>query len=90
MENIKIVSEKENPLFSRKEVIVEIKNEVSPKRTDMENSLGEKFSINSEFIKVDRIIPKFGSKIFTISARIYKSKEDKDNTEPKIKTKVTP
>ena len=86
MENLKIISEKENPLFSRREIVIEIRNETNPKRTDMENSLAEKFSVNSESIKVDRIVPKFGSNIFTIHARIYKSKEDKENIEPKIKS----
>ena len=85
METIKIISEKENPLFARKEIVIEVKSGTNPKRTDLENSLAEKFSINSESIKVDRIVPKFGSNIFTIYARIYKSKEDKENIEPKIK-----
>lgn len=86
MENLKIIHEKENPLFSRKEVIAEIKKSISPKRADAENSLAEKFSVTSDRIKVDRIIPKFGSDIFIIYARIYKSKEDKDDIEPKVKT----
>jgi ribosomal protein S24E len=85
MENFKIKHEKENPLFSRKEIIVEIKGQTNPKRIDVENSLAERFSSNPDSVKADRIISRFGSDIFTIHARIYKSKEDKDNIEPKIK-----
>lgn len=86
--NLKIINEKENSLYSRKEIIFEIKNQTNPKRTDVENSLAEKFSTNSEFIKVDRIVSKFGSDIFTIYAKIYKSKEEKDDIEPRIKAKA--
>jgi ribosomal protein S24E len=85
MEKLKIIHEKENPMFSRKELVVEISRETSPKRTDMENVFAEKFSASVDNIKIDRIIPKFGSDIFTIHARIYKSKEDKETIEPKIK-----
>ncbi len=85
MEHLKIISEKENPLFSRKEVIVEIRAQTSPKRVDIENSLAERFSSNPESVKADRIVSKFGSDLFTIHARIYKSKEDKEEIEPKVK-----
>ena len=85
MENFKIIHEKENPMFSRREIVVEIKKATNPKRVDMEIALAERFSASRDGIKVDRIVPKFGSDIFTIHARIYKSKEEKDNIEPKIK-----
>lgn len=87
--SIKIIYEKENPLFSRKEIIAEINNETSPKRTEMEAVLSEKFSVTPEEIKISRIIPKFGSDIFTIYARIYKSKDEKENIEPKPKAPKT-
>lgn len=90
MENFKIIFEKENPLFSRKEVIAEVKNEFSPKNSEVEVILSEKFSVAPDFIKIERIISKFGSNIFKIHARIYKSKEDKENIEPKIKIKAKP
>ncbi len=83
--SFKIIYEKENHLFSRKEVLVEIKKEISPKKSEIEILLGTKFSSSPEAIKVNKIFSKFGSDIFTIQARIYKSKEDKENTEPKIK-----
>lgn len=83
----KIISEKENPMFSRKEIIVEIKQELSPKNSDIQVLLGEKFSSSPETIKIDNIISKFGSDIFTINAKVYKSKEEKDSIEPKIKEK---
>lgn len=87
--SLKITYEKENPLFSRKEIIAEIKNETSPKRSEMESVLSEKFSVTPDEIKIDRIIPKFGSDIFTIHARIYKTKDEKESIEPKQKAPKT-
>ena len=88
--SLKIIHEMENPLFSRKEIIAEIKKETSPKRTEIEALFSEKFSANPEAIKVDKILSKFGSDVFVVHARIYKSKEDKESIEPKIKVKAKP
>ena len=86
MEYFKVISERENGLFSRKEIIAEMQNASSPKRTDIETIMSGKFSVAPDLVKVDRIIPKFGSNIFTIYAKIYKSKEEKEIIEPRIKT----
>ena len=86
MEYFKVIFERENALFSRKEIVAEMKNGMSPKRTDVEALIAEKFSAAPETIKVDRIIPKFGSDIFMVYAKIYKSKEEKEVIEPKIKS----
>ena len=88
MEFLKIISEKHNPLFSRKEILVEIKKEASPKTSEAEALLSEKFSSSVDSIKITRILPKFGSNIFTIYAKIYKSNEDKDKIERKPKEKA--
>lgn len=85
MEFKKIIIEKENPLFSRKEIVVEVKSESNPNRLDVEKFLTEKFP-NQDSMKVDRIVPRFGSNIFTIHARVYKSKKDRDEIEPAQKT----
>jgi len=90
MEYFKVIFERENSLFSRKEIIAEMQNASSPKRTDVETIMSEKFSVAPDVIKIDRIIPKFGSDIFTIYAKIYKSKEEREIIEPKIKTVVAP
>jgi len=91
MENFKIILERENSLFSRKEIVAEIKTAGSPKRTDIETILSQKFSTTPDSVKVEKIIPKFSSDIFTIYAKIYKSADEKNSIEPKAKTPaVTP
>ncbi len=82
---LKIISEKENPLYTRKEIVVDVKKETSPKESEAIVALSEKFSASLESIKIERIISKFGSDIFTIHAKIYNSKEDKESIEPKKK-----
>lgn len=82
---IKILEEKENQLFNRKELKFEIETEVTPSHVEVEKLISEKFSTVAENIKIDKIEGKFGIKKFLIIAKIYNSKEDKDNFE--IKTK---
>ena len=87
MENIVIITKKENPLFNRKEIELEIEANVSPKISEAEEAIAKEFSTNQENIKVKRINGKFGSNKFLITANIYSSKEDKEKTEPKSKEK---
>lgn len=81
MENLKIIHEKENNLFNRKEIQIEINSKITPKKSDTEESISKKFDVPKENIKVIRILGKFGSNNFVITANLYKSKEDKDKTE---------
>ncbi len=85
VEDFKILKEIQNPLFNRKEIQISIKTQITPRKEDAEKLICEKFSTQLENIKIKKIIGKFGSKIFTITTNIYKSKQDKENTEPKLK-----
>ncbi|MFH1608321.1 MAG: hypothetical protein ABIA78_04275 [archaeon] len=82
---LKIISETENPLFNRKEIEGEIETDVAPSREDVRKVISEKFSANSENIKVRTIMGKFGSRVFVIVANIYDSKENLDKYEIKKK-----
>jgi len=85
MENFKIIGEKENLLFKRKEIKFTIDAEVTPSRAAVEKLISEKFSTQPKNIKIKNILGKFGSKTFTVSVNIYASKEDKESIEPKSK-----
>ena len=85
MENFKIIEQKENPLFKRKEIKISIETEVTPSYTDTEKLISEKFSVSVENIKIKKISGNFGSRTFIITVNIYDSKEDKENIEPKSK-----
>ena len=85
MKNFKIIKEKENPLFNRKEIKASVEAESTPSRADIEKLISEKLSTQIENIKIKKISGKFGSKTFTIIANIYASEKDKDSVEPKTK-----
>jgi len=85
MENFKIIEQKENLLFKRKEVKISVEAEITPSYIDTEKLISEKFSVSAENIKIKKILGNFGSQTFTIIANIYSSKEDKKNIEPKSK-----
>jgi ribosomal protein S24E len=87
MEVIKIVQEKENPLFSRKEVRIIVNSETNPSFIEAEKLISEKYSSNPENIKIDGIKGKFGRHTFLITSSIYKSVQDKEKNEPKPKKK---
>ena len=85
MENLKIIHEKENNLFNRREIQIKINSKVTPKKAETEETISEKFSVPKENIKIIKILGKFGSNDFLIVANLYKSKEDKEKTEAKSK-----
>ncbi len=85
MKNMKILTQKENPLFNRKEIEVSIETLVAPKISDAEAFIAKEFSSQQENVKIKKVKGRFGSNSFIISASIYSSKEDKDKIEPKSK-----
>jgi len=82
---IKIIEEKENGLFGRKEIKGEVVSEVTPSRTEILAVLAKKFSTPEENVKIRGIHGKFGSKTFEVTANIYSSREEKDIVEIKKK-----
>ncbi len=85
MSELKIIEEKENPLFKRKELKLETSADIAPKYTDVLDMIAKQFSAQPETIKVKQILGSFGSNIFTITANIYNSKEEKEELEIKKK-----
>lgn len=81
----KIINEKKNPLFNRKEIILEVESEITPNHIEAEKIVSEKFKAAPETVKIKKILGKFGSKNFKISANIYSSREEKESIEAKPK-----
>ena len=88
MKELKIIQEKQNPLFNRVEIQIRVFAEKIPSHKDSLKAISEKFSAPEENIKIKKIGSKFGSKDFIISANIYYSKEDKEQTEIKTQKEV--
>ncbi len=87
MKNLKIINQRENPLFNRKETEISIETDVAPKIKEAEEFVAKEFSSHADNVKIRKIRGRFGSNNFIITASIYHSKDDKDNIEPKSKTK---
>lgn len=85
MENFKIIEEKENPLFNRKEIRFDVQAKITPSRIEIGKLISEKFSTQIENIKIKKIHGKFGSNNFNITTFIYKSEQDKNKLEIKKK-----
>jgi len=88
MENFKILNEKVNPLFNRKEIQVSVESQINPKKQEIKDLLSEKLSVPKENIKIKKISGNFGSKIFSITANVYSSKKDKEFLEKENEGKM--
>ncbi len=86
MREFKVIEEKENPLFNRKELKIEIVADVTPSRLEAGKAIAEKLSVDIDRVSVQRIDGKFGSNSFIVEADVYNSKEDREKVEGKIET----
>ena len=79
--DLKIIEEKENPLFNRKEIVATIKSDTSPRKEEITKILSEKYSVPINALRILNIKGKFGIKDFQIRASIYPSDKEKNNVE---------
>jgi ribosomal protein S24E len=82
---LKILEEKNNALFKRREIKAVITSEITPSRNSILELLSKKFDIPVENIKIKGIRGNFGVNNFNIEANIYDSKQEKDLVELKKK-----
>ena len=85
MKIIKIINQRENSLFNRKEAEIMIEASVAPKISEAEAFVAKEFSTQADNVKIRKIKGRFGSKNFVITTNVYNSKEDKDKIEKKSK-----
>jgi len=87
---LKILEEKNNPLFRRKEIKAALESGITPSRSHVLELLSKKFSVPVENIKIKGIKGNFGIKNFSIEANIYHSKEEKETVELRKKKETRP
>jgi len=85
MMKLKILEEKNNNLFDRREIKSVVEAEITPSRKEILDVLAEKYKVPRENIKIKGIHGKFGSKTFAVEANIYSSKETREKVELKKK-----
>ena len=88
MKLTKTFKEIQNPLFPRKEIEIEVSNDVAPKNEDVRKFLAEKYSVPERAVKIHGIYGGFGHQKFKIVAHIYSSKEELEKVEFKSKREV--
>jgi len=85
---MKIIEDRQNELLNRKEVKLIVEAGKNPNFPEALKLVADKFKVQEDLISVKEIKGKFGRDTFLISARIYKSKEDKDKLEKKKEKKA--
>ena len=82
---MEILEDKKNSLLSRQEIKVIIEMEKTPSLDEARKLIANNFKKPEENIVIEKIKGKFGIKTFLIEARIYDTKEKKEEIEPKKK-----
>jgi len=83
---VKIVSEKENPLLKRKEIVFEVnhqENGSTPPRTDVKKALADILGVNHSLVFIKQFETKTGTLIAQGRANIYPNVEQAEKIEPK-------
>ncbi|MFH1711129.1 MAG: hypothetical protein ABH840_02345 [Nanoarchaeota archaeon] len=83
----KVLEEKENSLLNRREVKIVVEAGKNPSMPEAVKIVSEKFKSSEELVAIKGIMGKFGRNTFLISANVYKTKEEMDLVEPKVKMK---
>lgn len=86
--SIEIISEKENLLFSRKEVIIAGQFDSAPSKEEAKKIVADKFKSDSELVRIEKIEGKFGTNFFRIIADIYSSREEFNRLVKKTKKEL--
>lgn len=72
----KILSEKENKLINRKEIIAKIEfTDKTPSNVDVKKKIAEHFKVDEKLIVINHIFQDFGIKEGKVYADIYNSEE---------------
>ena len=85
---VQSVQENENILLNRKEVKINVEAEITPSRSEVIKVVCEKFKCSEDVVKIIKIDSNFGTKVFTIIADIYGSKELKESIALKKKKEI--
>lgn len=82
---IKIASEKENPLLGRKELWIVVRAKKTPKRSELKTRLAAELGVEEKLIIVDKIKTVAGTSDAEVYVKIYKDEEYLNKIEPTYK-----
>ena len=85
---IVIKEEKENPLLSRVEMVVDIlHNGATPRKIEVRDKIAALKNVDKLTVVVDRLVSKFGARESQAFVKIYKTREDLVKYENKTRLK---
>ena|SRR3989338_1386406 len=82
---LKLVSETDNPLFGRKEVVYKAAGAPTPSRAKVTQAISDLRKCAKDAVVIDKIGQGFGQKTVTIEAMVYSTGEKAHQTERKYK-----
>lgn len=85
---VKIIQEKLNPLFSRKEVVLEVKNEIVPSKAESVDLVSKEFKCNTMLVRIRDVKGRYGESVFKVTADIYDSVEEFNRIVKKTKQEI--
>jgi len=88
MENLKLISEKNNKSLKRREIVFNIDATSAPSKKDVAEFVAKKYSSTPEAVHIKTIKGKFGQQCFKVDVQVYASKEDKIKTVIKTQKQV--
>jgi ribosomal protein S24E len=86
--SLKVITEKVNPLFSRKEVRVAIEASAVPTKEQAAKLIAEKYSTKADLVRIKEIQGKFGTQIIIIDSDIYDNEKEFENYVKKTKKEM--
>jgi len=85
---IKIIAEKLNKLFSRREIQLEVVCQVTPSEKESIKIVAEELKVDKNFVRVRNIGGKFGINLFVITADVYESEDGLNSIVKKTKQEI--
>ena len=82
---LKKVSEKDNALFGRREVVFTATSSPTPSRDKIAEAVSVACKCAKDCVVVDRVGQKFGTKTVEVRAKVYKSADAAKSVEQKYK-----
>jgi ribosomal protein S24E len=86
--SLEIISEKDNLLFSRKEIVLAYEVEKIPSKEEAKSLIADKFKSKPELVRIQKIEGNFGSNIFRIIVDIYSNQEEFNRLVKKTKKEL--
>ena len=82
---LKLISEKDNPNFERKELVYEAPSAPTPSRAKVTEAIAIAAKCPKDCVIIDKIDQKFGKKTVLVYAKAYKSADEAKKHERKYK-----